>query len=97
MIQSRVFGSVRSQIEDGAGRGDLPFRYGGFPRHVLLDTKTWRGLDMSKFAHIFPRWGNTPDRWDLRTKEKSSAVGSPGGVRESHLALNGLRVSKEHD
>lgn len=56
MIHSRVFGSVCSQFEDAAGRADLPFRYGGFPRHVLLDTKTWRGLDMSKFAHIFPHW-----------------------------------------
>lgn len=82
MIHSLIFGSVRSQIEDGARRADLPFRYVRYPRHVLRDMKTWRG---SMIHH----WWNTPDRRDLRTTEKSSAVGSPGGVRESHLALNG--------
>lgn len=89
MIRSRVSGSVRSQIEDGAGRADLPFRYVGFPRHVLRDLKTWRG---SMIHH----WWNTPDRWDLRTTEKSSAVRRPGRVRESHSGQDGLKVSKDH-
>ncbi len=65
-------------------------------RHVLRDVKTWRVSDMSKFAHIFLKWGNTPDRWDLRTTEKSSAVGSPGGVRELQFGQDGLKVSKDH-
>ena len=43
MIHGRVFGSVRSQIEDGARRAGLPFRYVRSPRHVLRDLKTWRG------------------------------------------------------
>lgn len=89
MIRSRVFGSDRSQIEDGAGRADLSFRYVRFPRHVLRDMKTWRG---SMIHH----WWNTPDRWDLRTTEKSSAVGSSGGVRECHFGPNGLKVSQVH-
>jgi len=96
VIHSRVFGSVRSQIEDGAGRADLPFWDARFPRHVLRYMKTWRGFHLSSFGRIFHRRCNTPDRWDLRTTEKSSAVGSRCGVRESHLALNGLKVSKDH-
>lgn len=52
MIQSRFFGSVRPEIEDGSGRADLPFRYVRFPRYVLRDMKTWRGFDVSSFGHI---------------------------------------------
>lgn len=62
MIQSRVFGSVRPQIEDGEGRADLPFRYVRFPRHVLRDVKTWRGFDASRFGRIFHQWWITVSR-----------------------------------
>lgn len=89
MIHSLVFGSVRSQIEDGARRADLPFRYVRYPRHVLRNMKTWRG---SMIHH----WWNTPDRWDLRTTEKSSAVRRPGRVREPHFCQDGLKVNKDH-
>ena len=58
--------------------------------------KTWRGFDASSFEWIIPRRGNAPDWWGLRTTEKSSAVRSPGGVKESHFGLNGSNVSKEH-
>ena len=56
MIQSRVSGSVRPQIEDGAGRPDLPFREVRFTRHVLRYVKTWRVFDALSFEHIFHRW-----------------------------------------
>jgi len=66
VIHRRVFGSVRSQIEDEARRADLPFRYVRFPRHVLRDVKTWRGFDASGFGHIFHQWWNTPGREYLK-------------------------------
>ena len=62
MIHSRVFGSVQSQIEEGAGRADLQFRYVGFLRHVLRDVKTWRGFDASRFGRIFHQWWITVSR-----------------------------------
>lgn len=52
MIQGWVFSSVQLQIEDGAGRADLPFWDVRFPRHVLRDLKTWRGFDVSSFGRI---------------------------------------------
>lgn len=61
MIQGRVSGSVRPQIEAGAGRPELPFWYVRFPRHVLRYVKTWRGdrlfiLDLVRQANTVMIW-----------------------------------------
>ena len=62
MIQGWGFSSVQPQINDEAGRDNLPFWDVEFSRHVLRDLKTWRGFDAFSFARIFHQWWITVAR-----------------------------------